>query len=43
MPGESGDGPLTVVDGKKIADGKPGNVTRKLMQAYTRLVKKETR
>jgi len=35
--------PLTVVDGKKIADGKPGNVTRQLMQAYTRLVKKETR
>ncbi len=35
--------PLTVVDGKPITDGNPGPVTRKLMAAYTRLVKKETR
>jgi len=34
--------PLTAVDGVKIADGKPGTITKQLMAAYKKLVRKET-
>ena len=34
--------PLTQVAGKPIADGKPGELTKKLMAAYRELVKRET-
>jgi branched-chain amino acid aminotransferase len=33
--------PVTTFDGKPIADGKPGLITKRLMQAYKDLVKKE--
>ncbi len=33
--------PLVEVDGRPIGDGKPGEVTRKLMDEYRRLVKEE--
>lgn len=33
--------PITVVDGKPIGSGKPGEVTRRLMAAYKELVQKE--
>ncbi len=35
--------PLTVVDGTPIGDGKPGVVTRQLMDSYRDLVKRELR
>ena len=34
--------PLTGVAGKQIGNGRPGEITRKLMDAYKALVKKET-
>lgn len=34
--------PLTHVAGKPIADGKPGEMTKKLMSAYREMVKRET-
>ena len=34
--------PVTMIDGKLIADGKPGALTGKFMKAYKALVKKET-
>jgi len=34
--------PVTIFDGKPVADGKPGALTKKLMKAYTDLVKQET-
>lgn len=34
--------PVTTFDGKPVADGKPGPVTKKLMKVYKTLVKKET-
>ncbi len=35
--------PLSSVDGQPIGDGQPGVITRRLLQAYRRLVRKETR
>ena len=35
-------GPVTVLDGKPIGNGKPGIITRKLMKAYKEMVLKET-
>ncbi len=35
--------PLTLLDGKPIAEGKPGPITGRLIKAYRRLVKKETK
>jgi len=35
--------PLTRIDGKPIAEGKPGPITGTLIKAYRRLVKKETK
>ena len=35
--------PLTRIDGKPIAEGKPGPITGRLIKAYRRLVKKETK
>ena len=34
--------PVTMIDGKLIADGKPGALTGKFMKAYRALVRKET-
>lgn len=34
--------PVTMFDGKPIADGKPGTLTRKLMKAYREMVREET-
>ena len=34
--------PVTIFDGKPVADGKPGTLTGKLMKAYKTLVRKET-
>ncbi len=33
--------PITRIDGRLIADGKPGNITKKLMAAFKELTKKE--
>ena len=34
--------PITVINGKGINSGKPGPMTRSLMEAYKNLVKRET-
>ncbi len=33
--------PVTVIDGRKIGDGKPGEITRRLMDAFREITKRE--